>query len=618
MYSPAPPLRSKSPTRLSRASVVGLLAFVGLGCGSSDSNADEEAGTRVTQVTQSAPSPEGEAPPGGRSGSVPPSPPEPGKPGSTKPPSDAPAREPNLGAMAFQTPVYPEMRFSDERLGYLRQGAKVPAEPTPVKKENCKAGWYKLDQGGYVCGKYATLDLDHARVKLGVRQPDLQAVAPYKYAYNRFHGTPLYKTLPTKEEMLKVEPHLAEKERERKEKEQAKRDAEAAEREGGKHKPDDGSAAERPVAKQLPSGDGTRPADAQDGNVPSTDVSDASQAVAAVSAIAPTPEEGDSDADANPKPWWQSDEKNPNVSLADLEKERGGSLEKRMVKGFFVAVDKTLAWNGRSFFRTTSGLLAPADRMWMNKPPEVKGAEFPAGAKGMFFVLSEKASKYELAKSGDKSGGARSAGGEPSPQEKMLDKGKLARHTAVPLSGETKEIAGTTYLAALDGSWVKAAAGTATEPGKRPDDVGPDERWVDVNLTKKTLVLFKGDEPVYAALISPGKRSRNKKKDHATPTGSFRVREKHVSTTMDGDGASGDLPYSIEDVPFVAYFKGSYALHAAFWHSNFGREMSHGCVNLAPRDAKVVFDFVDPQLPTGWHGVFATKDSRGSLVVLHE
>jgi lipoprotein-anchoring transpeptidase ErfK/SrfK len=87
---------------------------------------------------------------------------------------------------------------------------------------------------------------------------------------------------------------------------------------------------------------------------------------------------------------------------------------------------------------------------------------------------------------------------------------------------------------------------------------------------------------------------------------------------MDGDGASGDLPYSIEDVPFVAYFKGSYALHAAFWHSNFGREMSHGCVNLAPRDAKVVFDFVDPQVPKGWHGVFATKDRRGSLVVLHE
>jgi lipoprotein-anchoring transpeptidase ErfK/SrfK len=603
-----------------RACLLGLLVHWGVlgivGCGSNDSSADDESASRVTQVTQTAtPGPGARTAHASSTGSA----------GAAAAPTATAAasqgaplpestREPNLGAMALQTPVYPEMRFSDERLGYLRQGAKVPADPTPVKKENCKAGWYKLDQGGFVCGKYVTLDLENPRVKLGVRQPDLQAVAPYKYAYNRFHGTPLYKSLPTKEEMLKIEPHLAEKERERKEKEQAKRKAELAEREGAKHKPEGAATSspgeDRPVGKQpVASSDGTRPVDAQDGNVPSTDVTDASQAVAAVSAMARGPEEASEEggADATPKPWWQSEEKNPNVSLADLAKERGGSLEKRMVKGFFVAVDKTLAWNGRSFFRTTGGLLAPADRMWMNKPPEAKGAEFPAGARGMFFVLSEKASKYELGKSGDKSGG-----------EKMLDKGKLARHTPVPLSGETKEISGTTFLAALDGSWVKAAAGTTTEPGKRPDDVGPDERWVDVNLTKKTLVLFKGDEPIYAALISPGKRSRNKKKDHATPTGSFRIREKHVSTTMDGDGASGDLPYSIEDVPFVAYFKGSYALHAAFWHSNFGREMSHGCVNLAPRDAKVVFDFVDPQVPAGWHGVFATKDRRGSLVVLHE
>ncbi len=50
---------------------------------------------------------------------------------------------------------------------------------------------------------------------------------------------------------------------------------------------------------------------------------------------------------------------------------------------------------------------------------------------------------------------------------------------------------------------------------------------------------------------------------------------------MDGDGkAASDLPYSIEDVPYVQYFEGSYALHGAFWHNNFGHEMSHGCVNL--------------------------------------
>ena len=39
---------------------------------------------------------------------------------------------------------------------------------------------------------------------------------------------------------------------------------------------------------------------------------------------------------------------------------------------------------------------------------------------------------------------------------------------------------------------------------------------------------------------------------------------------MDGDVAT-DGPYSIEDVPWVMYFQGSYALHGAFWHDTFGK-----------------------------------------------
>jgi lipoprotein-anchoring transpeptidase ErfK/SrfK len=88
---------------------------------------------------------------------------------------------------------------------------------------------------------------------------------------------------------------------------------------------------------------------------------------------------------------------------------------------------------------------------------------------------------------------------------------------------------------------------------------------------------------------------------------------------MDGDGpAPGDMPYSIEDVPYVMYFEGSYALHAAFWHSNFGREQSHGCVNLSPLDAKQLFFWTEPKLPQGWHGIIAQKEKPGTRVVVHE
>ena len=75
-----------------------------------------------------------------------------------------------------------------------------------------------------------------------------------------------------------------------------------------------------------------------------------------------------------------------------------------------------------------------------------------------------------------------------------------------------------------------------------------------------------------------------------------------------------DGPYSIEDVPWVMYFQGSYALHAAFWHNYFGWRMSHGCVNLAPPDARWMFLWAEPRLPEGWHGVVADDAHPGSRV----
>jgi hypothetical protein len=86
---------------------------------------------------------------------------------------------------------------------------------------------------------------------------------------------------------------------------------------------------------------------------------------------------------------------------------------------------------------------------------------------------------------------------------------------------------------------------------------------------------------------------------------------------MDGNSA-GDGPYSIEDVPWVMYFEGSFALHGAFWHNLFGFMRSHGCVNMAPADARWVFLWSEPQLPPGWHGIYSNTTNRlGTRVYVH-
>jgi L,D-transpeptidase catalytic domain len=148
----------------------------------------------------------------------------------------------------------------------------------------------------------------------------------------------------------------------------------------------------------------------------------------------------------------------------------------------------------------------------------------------------------------------------------------------------------------------------------RPKEVGKNEPWVHVDEGEQTLVLYVGDEPKYATLVSSGIS------DHKTPLGSFRIQRKYVSDTMSDIGADAeDDRYSIDDVPWTEYFDGSRALHAAFWHTQFGIQRSHGCVNLAPADAFYVFQHTWPELPTAWHGVSTQKTGvKGSLVLITE
>src|SRR5262249_18319308 len=192
-----------------------------------------------------------------------------------------------------------------------------------------------------------------------------------------------------------------------------------------------------------------------------------------------------------------------------------------------------------------------------------QGMDFPEGVSQLGFITVSHGGKWEL----------------DSEKKTLKPAGQVPRFTPVGLTGATMTHAGTIFRQTTEGWWMKSVDGTITEPGPKPADLGPGEKWIDVNLTRKTLVAFEGDKPVFAALVSPGKKSKDKEKDHSTVQGTFRIREKHIAVTMDGDGkAASDLPYSIEDVPYVEYFEGSYALHGAFWHNNFGHEMSHGCV----------------------------------------
>ena len=312
-------------------------------------------------------------------------------------------------------------------------------------------------------------------------------------------------------------------------------------------------------------------------------------------------------------PWYLQDHggERPKVTIDEIRtNEQGGLVVVRMVRGFYLALDQELSTSSGKFWRNTAGYLAPSDHLLVHKSTtEFEGVDFTKeGEKRHLpigWVTSPRARHYFITEEDEKNGHARR--GDP-----------IDRFTIVQLTGNKKVVEDRNYYETEEGWYLRDLDGTFTRPAPPPKGIGEHEKWIDVNLSAQSLVAFEGDRPVYATIVSTGRHNdEDKAKDHRTVQGDFRVREKHIAATMEDDGAS-DGPYSIQDVPWIMYFEGSYALHGAFWHSRFGHEKSHGCVNMTPFDAKHVFAWAGPELPAGWHGVKATKENPGTRVIVHE
>ena len=468
--------------------------------------------------------------------------------------------------------VYSEPSFErSAKLGWVRSGGKLPVRETGNRK-GCTPGWYEVIGGGFICGNYGTTNLASPDVKFSMTPPNLDEVLPYSYARNAKHGTPLYHSVPSREQMLKYEPYLAEK-----------KAAEAA-------------------SANVPAG--PAPTALAPAALPTT--------VDAGLPLDPGMADAGIEVDDPNKPWWQKDkdqikEHLHEIKLEHLSEDADDILAKRMVQGFFVAIDRTFRWNDRTWYKTTKTLITPAERFWQTGASKFMGVELDGEQKKLPIAWGYGGRKSVATYTVDEA------------KKELKSAKSIERQVAIQLTGKALDVGSTHYLETSEGTYIKAAHVRVTEPGPAPAGLGADERWIDVDLSTQTLVAFVGTRPVYATLISSGKESKDKDKDHRTPTGEWRIREKHLTTTMDGDGsAAGDLPYSIEDVPYVEYFYRAYALHGAFWHSNYGVQMSHGCVNLSPLDAKWLFFFTGPEERAGFHGVWARPEGTGTRVVIHD
>ena len=192
-------------------------------------------------------------------------------------------------------------------------------------------------------------------------------------------------------------------------------------------------------------------------------------------------------------------------------------------------------------------------------------------------------------------------------------------HVAVQLTGKSTKVGEVRLVEAEDGTWLKDDdLAIAVKPSELPAFAASTHKWIDVSILGQTMVLYEGTKPVYVAAVSTGRDGLgDPKSTFSTVRGTFHIREKHVTTTMDSHEV--DNKFELRDVPWVEYFEKGYAIHAAPWHDSYGNPRSHGCINLSPIDARRVFMWTDPPLPTDWHAVYSTEaTSEGTVVHVHQ
>ncbi|GER79026.1 MAG: hypothetical protein PGMFKBFP_01997 [Anaerolineales bacterium] len=140
-------------------------------------------------------------------------------------------------------------------------------------------------------------------------------------------------------------------------------------------------------------------------------------------------------------------------------------------------------------------------------------------------------------------------------------------------------------------------------------DLSPRQKRIEVRLGAQLVLAYEAERVVFATRAATGAILRAG--TYTTPIGRFSTYHKRPSRHM----AAGDLAasgFDLPGVPWVLYIKDNgVSLHGTYWHNDFGRPRSHGCVNLSPSAARWIYRWslpsVAPEKPYKYEFANATR-----------
>lgn len=125
----------------------------------------------------------------------------------------------------------------------------------------------------------------------------------------------------------------------------------------------------------------------------------------------------------------------------------------------------------------------------------------------------------------------------------------------------------------------------------------PSGKRIEVRLNDQVVIAYEGDRPVFMARTASGARFASG--NYTTQPGTFVTSRKRPSRHMaDGDVTVSTSAYDLPGVPWVCYItETGVSFHGTYWHNDYGRPRSHGCLNLSPQAARWVYRWTLPHVP---------------------
>jgi lipoprotein-anchoring transpeptidase ErfK/SrfK len=133
----------------------------------------------------------------------------------------------------------------------------------------------------------------------------------------------------------------------------------------------------------------------------------------------------------------------------------------------------------------------------------------------------------------------------------------------------------------------------------KPLSPSVDNKRVLVSLKDQRVTAYEGKAEVFSTLVSTGRLylADDGSAHSWTPNGEFVIDRKRPSRHM-GFGEAAGSDYELPGVPWVSYFhwKG-FSFHGTWWHNDYGRPRSAGCVNMRSDEAKWLYRWSFPTAP---------------------